>query len=185
MKQTNNQLEDRQTKEEIQREYYSSNLLPELFYHPLGYFYRRKEDSTGVSIGAEIVPTHSHLLRIGATCNNKLFTIKANKAAFILFTNSMPDKDIVLYPKNLDDFDYSLKNLGSIPKENYRELKQALHNLNHALSINPHPRDRWHYVVKYKDEVNKVKVFQDVVSAKRFYRSLLLKYTKTVSKYCI
>lgn len=159
-----------------------SPLIPELFFDAvLGYFYKRKRDA---SIGPMQHPNQDHILKYTCNTTSKQRSIKAIKAAWMILNNSEVPEGHVLYCKNLDETDLSAGNIALVDKETWKDIREALHNLNTALKIKTHSSAQGHYMVQWKEDgVLRKKVLQDVVSAKRLHRKLLIAFTKIIGKY--
>lgn len=159
-----------------------SPLLPELYYsHTTGFFYRRKRDA---SVGPMQHPNQDAVLKY--TCNetSKQRSIKAIRAAWIILNNSEVPHGYVLYCKNLDESDLSAGNIALVDRPTWKTIREALHNLNTSLKMKPHSSAQGHYLVTWKEDgMIRRKVLQDVISAKRLHRKLLISFTKILGKY--
>lgn len=111
---------------------------------------------------------------------------KLDKLAYYLFTGVFPtDKQKVLH-KNLDESDNSAVNLAVVPRSTYNKIKEAVKNLDYGIRIINHPTDQLaHLLCWYDAGVERSKVVEDIVVAKRLKTVLQLKYSKFLTKYCI
>jgi hypothetical protein len=160
----------------------SSSILPELFYEPIqGVFYKRKRDC---STGAMQHPNQDLILKYTCNTRGQQRAIKAIKAAWMILNNSEVPEGHVLYCKNLDESDLSAGNIALVDRATWKSIREAIHNLNSALKMKPHASAQGHYLVTWKEEgVLRKKVVQDVISAKRLHRKLLIAFTKILGKY--
>lgn len=128
--------------------------------------------------------TDTLVLKLTNPVTKKQFTVKAIRAAWEMLNNKSLPRGLVLYTKNLDDCCLAATNIGAVDKETYKELREAVSNIKEHLKMKAHPNVPHYVVVQWKEnKVLKSKVIHDVVSAKKFYRELLVKYTKILGKY--
>lgn len=112
--------------------------------------------------------------------------VKFNKLCLILGNSSdvLPDHKII--HRNLNTNDFRLCNLLQVSRQEYKELREALKNIQGGITVLPHPTDVFTYKVSwYSHNVKKTRVIQDLVVAKRLEIRLKLKYSKVISKFCI
>jgi hypothetical protein len=118
--------------------------------------------------------------------NAKMFKIKASKAAMELSLGSaLPEGKVVLH-KNLDFMDFRLNNLALVSKQEFLTVKEANRNMCGALKLVPHPTDAFCYTVVWQENGRKMTMFvHDIVTAKREFRKLQLKFAKIMNTYCV
>lgn len=112
--------------------------------------------------------------------------IKFNKLCLILGYGVDLIPNFKIIHRNLNTKDFRLSNLMQISKEDYKNLKEALKNIQGGITVLPHPTDVFTYKVSwYSNSIKKTRVIQDLVVAKRLEIRLKLKYSKIISKFCI
>lgn len=110
---------------------------------------------------------------------------KLDKLAYYLAFGVYPRKDQKVLHRNLDEFDNSIKNLSLVSRSVYRQIKEAHKNLTGGIHLVPHTVDQFSYVIKWFDSgVEKSKIIQDIVIARKAQLKLQLKYSKILTKYC-
>ena len=110
---------------------------------------------------------------------------KFSKLCYSLFHNIDMLKTCKVIHKDLDPWNFRANNLVLLSTLQYKELKEALKNLQGGIRLQVHPTDVYSYkLFWYQSGVEKVKVVQDVVVAKRLEQRLLLKSSKILTKYC-
>ena len=118
--------------------------------------------------------------------DSKIKKIKFNKLCIMLGNAEEILPDYRILHKNLNLMDFRLCNLMQIHKDDYKELKEALKNIQGGITVLPHPTDVFTYKVSwYSGSVKKTRVIQDLVVAKRLEIRLKLKYSKVISKFCL
>ena len=111
---------------------------------------------------------------------------KASIVAWEMLNGAVLPEDHVVYHKNLDSADYRGYNIAAIPKKEHSVLKDAAENIQSVLKLIPHKTEAYAYNVRYKHNGKTMyKLFWDIITAKRFMRLVLIKSTKTMSKYLI
>ena len=112
--------------------------------------------------------------------------IKYNKLCLLLGSGIDVTKDYRIIHRNLNSKDFRLCNLMQVTREEYKELREALKNIQGGITVLPHPTDVFTYKVSwYSNNIKKTRVIQDLVVAKRLEIRLKLKYSKIISKFCI
>jgi hypothetical protein len=133
----------------------------------------------------KIFPDYDGQYRFWFGKERKRLNIKMEKAALYLGAGIAVTEQQKIIFKNLDERDYRLNNLVIVPKEEYKEINEALTNLVHYLKIKPHHSDQFSYFVFYREGKITKRVFcQDIISANDLHRELKLKYLKLITKYC-
>lgn len=85
---------------------------------------------------------------------------------------------------NLDPFDYRLKNLKCISKDEILKVKEAKRNMEEYLTLRSHPSDRYAFLVQYSEGgKKKSECYYDISAATRRYKQLQLRFAKVLSKY--
>lgn len=111
---------------------------------------------------------------------------KLERIAFALAYGYFPSEAQKVLHKNLDSTDNRIKNLTLVSRSVFKQIKEAYRNVSGGIRIVPHPTDQFAYVLYwFEGGIEKNKVIQDVVVAKRQLLKLQLKYSKILTKYCI
>lgn len=111
--------------------------------------------------------------------------IKLNKICYSLLHNKTLLKTCKVIHRDLDTSNFRANNLILLTAPQYKELKEALKNLQGGIRLQVHPTDVYSYkLFWYEDAKEKTKVVQDIVVAKRLEQRLLLKSSKILTKYC-
>ena len=118
--------------------------------------------------------------------NGKSKKVKYNKLCYMLGNQvDILDGHKMLH-KNLNLTDFRLSNLIQITNQEYKELREALKNIQGGITVLPHAADVFTYKVSwYSGGIKKSRVLQDIVVAKRLEIRLKLKYSKIISKFCL
>ena len=118
--------------------------------------------------------------------SGKIKKIKFNKLCLLLGSGVDVPKDCKIIHRNLNSKDFRLCNLMHVTRDEYKELREALKNIQGGITVLPHPTDVFTYKVSwYSYNTKKTRVIQDLVVAKRLEIRLKLKYSKIISKFCI
>ncbi len=111
---------------------------------------------------------------------------KLDRLAFFLAFNIFPREDQRVLHKNLDVQDNRLQNLTLVSRSIFRQIKEADRNLSGGIRILPHSTDQFAYVLYwFEGGVERSKIIQDIVVAKRYLIKLQLKYSKILTRYCL
>jgi CRISPR/Cas system CMR-associated protein Cmr5 small subunit len=116
----------------------------------------------------------------------KIKKMNLSKLCWCMFHNKtdLPEGVKILH-KNLQTDDNRMQNLVLVKSEDYHIVKEAVENLVSFLKLNQHPYDQYSYVIKYREGSKiKTEVVLDVVSAKKRFAELQLKFAKIAGKYC-
>lgn len=136
--------------------------------------------------GKPLVPDFSNLLHIYDPETRKVTKMKADLVAWILFYGIAPSGDFKILHKNMQDSDNRMNNLAWLSAIEYKQVQEAYLNLTEDIQLLLHPKDKFSYVVQYRENrVLKKKVIKDSEVAKKFVLKLKLKYSKILTRYCI
>lgn len=124
--------------------------------------------------------------RILTTIHGAKLKIKADRLIWFIAYGKQPQRNQVVFHKNLDELDNRLNNLVLLPKREYLRLVEAMKNISGDLKLSLHPTDAFSYVLHYKlnGRVQK-EVVQDVTVARRKFNKLQLRFVKLISKYTV
>jgi len=124
--------------------------------------------------------------KITSTIHGCSLKIKADRLIWYIVYGKQPNRNQVIFHKNLDDLDNSLNNLIILPKKEYLRLVEAMKNISGALRMIPHSSDAFSYVLTYKmNGRTQREVVQDITIARRKFNKLQLKFVKLISKYTV
>jgi len=111
---------------------------------------------------------------------------KLERIAYYLAFSIIPREDQKVLHKNLATEDNRIQNLSLVSRAVFRQIKEAHRNLTGGIHIIPHATDQFSYILKYFDGgIEKSKIIQDIVVARRQQLKLQLKYSKILTKYCV
>jgi len=148
-----------------------------------GSFYRIKPDG---SLIRELQVNETGMLNVLLESTGKSTNRKAALLAHEFLTNETVPEDYVVYHKDMNTDNLKASNLGVIHKDDNRNLKDALANLDGVLKLFPDGKEIYCYKVRYRNEGKTKWIrFNDVVSAKRFKRNLMIFSTKLIARYTI
>lgn len=133
------------------------------------------------------MPDHDGLVYVfDSQGTPKSVKYKLDKLAYFLWTGSFPGENSKILHRNLDETDNKALNILEVSRSTYNKIKEAQKNLDHGIKISNHPTDQLSHVLTwYENGVEKSRVIQDIVVAKRLKTKLLLEYSKFLTKYCI
>jgi len=118
--------------------------------------------------------------------NNTKTKRRPLKLAWEIVNLKLLPNDFLVYPKNMDDTDYSAFNLCAISKTEHKKLKDSIQNLEGALKLKPDPNKPHGVILMYFNNGRRVKqYFDDIVTAKQAKQKIAVECTKFVSKYSI
>ena len=121
-----------------------------------------------------------------ATAKPALKRYLLDKLAFALAYEQWPRKDQRILHKNLNPDDNRLCNLALVSRTVFNKIQEAHRNIDYGIKMKAHTTDQYKYIVNwYEDSQVKIKVLNDVVSARHLYMQLKLKYSKILTKYCV
>ena len=111
--------------------------------------------------------------------------LKMDRLAWTLGNNKKLRKNVKVLHLNLNLKDNRLRNLRVVPSSVYNKVMEASKNLSGALKIQPHPSDKYNFIVSYfKDKVQKKDIVFDIIEAQRRLIVLQLQSAKVLTKYC-
>jgi len=111
---------------------------------------------------------------------------KLERIAYYLAFSIIPREEQKVLHKNLDTEDNRIQNLSLVSRAVFRQIKEAHRNLTGGIHIIPHAADQFSYILKYFDGgIEKSKIIQDIVVARRQQLKLQLKYSKILTKFCV
>jgi len=137
--------------------------------------------------GRQLTPDQDGLVVVfDSKANTRSVKHKLEKVAYYLAFGDYPRQDQKVLHRNLDENDNSAKNLSIVSRSVYRQIKEAHKNLTGGIHMIPHGIDQFSYVLKWFDSgVEKSKIIQDIVIARKVQLKLQLKYSKILTKYCV
>lgn len=111
---------------------------------------------------------------------------KLERIAFYLAFGTFPREDQRVLHKNLDSEDNRMQNLTLVSRSVFRQIKEAHRNLTGGIHLVPHATDQFSYILKwFEGGLEKSKIIQDIVIARRQQLKLQLKYSKILTKWCL
>ena len=154
------------------------------FYEPETGLFWRKDSSN--SIQPKPLQLHDRRVSVALSSTGKYTWKGAGPLAWEFMTSTpVPEKHII-YFKNSDNEDFRSENIGIIHKEEFKELKEAMLNLDVYLKIIPDKKEVYTYKVRYKENGTiKMKCFQDCIAAKDFYKTVMNKSVRVMGKYAV
>ena len=134
-----------------------------------------------------LIPDHDGLVYVYDSQGvPKSVKYKLDKLAYYLWTGVFPSENSKILHRNLDETDNRSTNLLEVPRVVYNKIKEAEKNLNYGIRITNHPTDQLsHMLYWYENGIEKFKVVEDIVVARRLKTKLQLKFSKLLTKYCI
>lgn len=130
----------------------------------------------------KLVPDENN--RICTTVLKHKLKIKADRLIWYLVYKHQPNRDQIVFHKNLDPTDNNILNLALITKIEYMRIIEAMKNISGTLRLLPHATDAFCYILQYKLNGRlRKEVIADVTIAKRKYRRLQLKFVKLIGKF--
>lgn len=118
--------------------------------------------------------------------NPKIRKYKLERIAYYLAFGTFPREDQRVLHKNLDTEDNRRQNLTLVSRSVFKQIKEAHRNLSGGIHLVPHAVDQFSYILKwFEGGIEKSKIIQDIVVARRQQLKLQLKYSKILTKYCL
>ena len=118
--------------------------------------------------------------------NPKTRKYKLERIAYYLAFSIVPREDQKVLHKNLDPEDNRIQNLSLVSRSVFRQIKEAHRNLDGGIHLVPHATDQFAYILKwFEGGIEKIKIIQDIIVARRQQLKLQLKYSKILTKYCV
>lgn len=162
---------------------YCSNYKGLAYDYGNGYFYRLKQFGQSKVVDRRLIPSEDGNVSYFCFFDKKPVKKKALIIVWEMLQNSLDD-DCVLYHKDLDTKNYKASNVGCINRKDYRQFKDALHNVQGGIKLKAADTDAFSHIVSYKKNgTNRKKKCLDIVTALRFKRRLLLISLKILGKY--
>lgn len=151
---------------------------PSTYYdYQLGKFYK---NSTEVS---EIVPDDTGMLSFYCKVKRKVVRKKALFLAYESLHGPIPE-DHLVFQKDLDETNYKGSNLMCLHKDEVRDIKDALYNVQGGIKLVPHPNNAYAYVLIYKEKGRKQQIStQEITKALRLKRKIIHKCQKYLNSY--
>lgn len=116
----------------------------------------------------------------------KIRKYKLERIAYYLAFGVFPREDQRVLHKNLEVEDNRMQNLALVSRSVFRQIKEAHRNLTGGIHLVPHATDQFSYILKwYEGGIEKSKIIQDIVIARRQQLKLQLKYSKILTKFCL
>ena len=111
---------------------------------------------------------------------------KTDRLCWTLGNNKKVSKNIKVMHLNLNVKDNRLCNLGVVPSDVYNKIMEASKNLSGTLKIQPHPTDKYNFLVIYfRDKVLKKEIICDITNARQRLIVLQLQYAKVLTRFCV
>jgi hypothetical protein len=115
----------------------------------------------------------------------KRYKISAVKLSWELGNNRELPEGFKVLVRNLNESDTRLSNLLAVPKSDFKEISEALRNLE-KMKLVPHPEDQYSYVIHYiENGIPHKDICHDVITAKQQLIKRQLAAAKVINKYCI
>jgi uncharacterized protein YegP (UPF0339 family) len=116
---------------------------------------------------------------------SKSYNIKAINLVWFLNNLELNKSTHCLYFKDTDPENLSINNISILSKQEYRNLKEALQNIQSVLKVQKHTKDMYTYWLYYKQNGTvKKKLYHDFSVAEKNRRKKYLENLKIVFKYC-
>lgn len=110
--------------------------------------------------------------------------LKYAVVCWVLGTKKNVPEGFKIVHTNLDPFDFRLKNLKCISKDEVLKIKEARRNMEGRLKIRSHPSDMYAFLVQYMHNGKSTsECYYDIQMATKRFKQLQLKYAKIMSKY--
>ena len=111
---------------------------------------------------------------------------KLDKLAFYFLTGEFPSENQKVLHKNLDTTDNRATNLAVVSRGVFNKINEAVRNLDYGIRLVSHPTDQLSYILLwFEGGIERSRVVQDIVVAKRLKTRLQLRFSKFLTKYCI
>jgi hypothetical protein len=150
-----------------------------LAYNPLTGEIQSKE------AGRRIAPDAEGFITVWDSTIKKKTKFKADRLCWTLGNNKKLRKNQKILHLNLSKTDNRLSNLRVVPSSVFNKVNEAAKNLSGALKIQPHPTDKYNFLVIYfKDKVVKKDIVFDIIEAQRRLIVLQLQSAKVLTKFC-
>lgn len=146
-----------------------------------GYLCRVSKDKSFIR---KLIPDINGMLNIFVQEKESFTNRKAINLAFEVFNGKPVPEGFLVYPKDADENNLRVNNLGLISKEEYTRYKDAIENIiNEKLRLT---FGAGKYKVRYKHlGRTKVKKFDDATSANVFKKQVYLESIKLISKFFV
>lgn len=132
-----------------------------------------------------ITPCPDGFYTIWDADTKKKTKFKADRLSWTLGNNKKLRKNSKVLHLNLSTTDNRLSNLRVVPSAVFNKVMEAAKNLGGALKIQPHPSDKYNFIVLYfKDKVQKKDIVCDIIEAQRRLIVLQLQSAKVLTKFC-
>jgi hypothetical protein len=119
-------------------------------------------------------------------CSGKTIKLKAIRVAYEMFYNCKRPNGMVIYPKDLQNSNFKIANIGTVNAAVWQNIKDAVYNIRDGIKIKPHPTNAYTFVVKYRQYGRVMqKTVHDITQALQFKRNLIIKCSKIVTKYTV
>lgn len=136
----------------------------------------------------EIFPDLFHYVQFSIKHQSTIYKYKLKYTNLIwqLVYLHKPTAKEKIFHKDLDLTNFKLNNLILISTSTFFSIKEALDNLAGKLKLYPHPKDRYTYILEYKQKgrLHKENI-SDMQIAKKKMLKLQLKYMKFISSYVL
>lgn len=138
-----------------------------------------------IKSGKSLVPDSDGLVIVIDPISKKKKKFKLEKLCYSMLFGVNLTKDDKIIHKNLDETDFTARNLVMVTPMQYKELKEAWKNIQGGIKLQPHPRESFTYELSwYEKGVKRSQVVYDFIVAKQLERKLLFRFSKLLTKYC-
>ena len=135
--------------------------------------------------GKSLIQDEDGLVIVTDPSSKQKKKFKMAKLCYSLLFNVNLEKEHKVIHKNLDETDFSAVNLIMVSQEQFKEIKEAWKNLQGGIRLTVHPKDMYSYKLHwYEGGIERTQVIHDIVVAKKLEKKLLLRFSKTLTKYC-
>lgn len=160
-----------------------SELYPGVAYDPFtGFFYRLCKNK---QIIRRLIPDENNSITYSCALTNKIVKKKASTLAWEIFNNTRLQKNLCVFARDMQESNLELVNIGVIPKEEYKKLRDSFWNL-HNLKIIPHKDVAYSFVVIFRRGGKSCRlVAQDIIHAQKIKKRILHKAMKILTRYIV
>jgi len=160
------------------------SLYPTLCFNPKeGTFFKINSNN---QIVRQVFPQEDGRLYVPKADNKNHTYKKTSVLAWEFLNNKELPKNFFVFHKNLDTSDFSAYNLIALPKDEYKKLMDAILNLDGILKLIPNEKNPYGCLLRYKlNGKTMYKAFEDIVTAKKAKRAMLINSTKYLHRYTL
>jgi len=178
----------------------TSDLHPGLSYnYKLGVFYRLVlqennkqevlrilDDGRTLVKGRIVVPDMDGFLKFTCTVAERVIKLKAIRVAYEMFHNTKRPNGMIVYPKDMNETNLRINNIGVLSVELWSTVKDAVHNISGGIKITPHSTNAYSFVLTYrKNGRNVQRTTHDITKALQLKRKITIESYKIATKYTV